>query len=582
MHRRIQILSDQTINQIAAGEVIENPASVVKELFENAVDAGARHIKIEIQGGGFQWIKMSDDGSGMSPQDVSLCLERHATSKIAHAEDLFSLTTMGFRGEALASIAAISKMSLFSALENAVATHLEVEGGKILHVESASRLRGTTIEVRSLFYNVPARKKFQKSPAASQAEITKIVTALALAHPEIGIELIQNGRTSFNLPSSQGESFLILLKNRTDALLGSEFLRSCRPFEFKEEKCEGMGLIAEPLFSRPNRLGQHLFVNFRPVVCFPIAHAIRDAYGTRLGSDRHPVYVLHLSLPRELVDVNVHPQKREVRLREESLLKFAVHTAINTAFGSGEISVFSPVQSQPEDFAFCFSKPSYPDFSQPLVLKEEEDSFASELKFENPIRPFGLYGRYLLAQPSSLWTQISTGIAWIDLISAERRIQFDALLKNAQLTPVSQGLLLPVTVHFSKAEAELLQASLDIIQKLGIQIREVGDAAFIIEGIPPFILESEIQLLLMEILGELQNLEKEKTHSVSALQRLAATISRKGSSRKQFYDMQEAVLIVQKLMQASDPMYCPQGKRIVYHMREDEIESYFTARTKSH
>src|ERR1700722_17648934 len=194
MGNRIHLLSEQTINQIAAGEVIENPASVVKELIENGVDAGATHIRVEILSGGFQWIKISDDGSGMSPDEAVLSLQRHATSKIQNADDLFSLTTMGFRGEALASIAAISKMTLLTALESAPALRLEREGGKTIEGGPDVRARGTTIEVRSLFYNVPARKKFQKSAAASSAEITKVVTQLALAHPEVGFEFVQQNQ----------------------------------------------------------------------------------------------------------------------------------------------------------------------------------------------------------------------------------------------------------------------------------------------------------------------------------------------------------------------------------------------------
>ncbi|MBS0604861.1 MAG: DNA mismatch repair endonuclease MutL [Verrucomicrobia bacterium] len=589
MPSKIRILSDQTINQIAAGEVIENPASVVKELVENAVDAGARHVTIEILGGGFQLIKISDDGSGMSPDDAVLCLERHATSKITGADDLFSLTTMGFRGEALASIAAISKTSLFSALEGSPAVNLEVEGGKIAHVGPAARARGTTIEVRSLFYNVPARKKFQKSPAASSAEITKVVTQLALAHPEVGFELIQQNRSHFNLPASGGEDFLTLLKTRADALLGSDFLPSCRPFELNEKSCEGKGLIADPLFSRHNRSGQYLFVNRRPVVCFPISYAVRDAYGTRLGSDRHPVYLLHLFLSPELVDVNVHPQKREVRLREESMLKYALHGAVNSALGGVETP--SPAAAPPEgrDFSSFFSQPSYPDFSEPLTLKEEEGPPPSqELNFENPIQLVGLHGRYLLVEAASLPAvffadkqRARSGVVWIDLPASEARVQFDALLKNAEEVPVSQGLLLPATVNFSRAEAQLLQAHLDTVQKLGLQVREAGDAAFLIEGVPPFINASDVRPVLMEMIGELQNLEREKTRSESALRRLAAHLSRASRSRGQYYQLEEARQIVEKLMKTGDPLHCPQGKRTAYHVTEDEIESYFTAKHKT-
>ncbi len=578
MSHKIRVLSDLTINQIAAGEVIENPASVVKELVENAIDAGSKHLKIEILAGGFQLIKISDDGSGMSPDDAILCLERHATSKIAQAEDLFDLKTMGFRGEALASIAAISKMRLLTALDNAPAVDVEIEGGKIIHVSPAARSRGTTIEVRSLFYNVPARKKFQKSPSACSAEITKILTQLALAHPEVGFDLLLQNRSHFSLPHSAGEDFLTLLKRRSEALLGAEFVPSCRDFALKERDFEGTGLVADPLFSRHNRSGQYLFVNRRPVFCPSISYSIRDAYGTRLNSDKHPVYLLHLSIPSSLVDVNVHPQKKEIRLREESMLKYALHAAVNAALGATE-----PPSFDTTGFSSFFTRTDYSGFSQDLTFKEEDEApLVQELPFEKPIQLIGLHGRYLLIEAQSLPESLykSPGVVWVDLAAAEARIEFDALMKRASECPVSQGLLLPASFHFSKAEAELLKVNLDSLQKLGLQVREAAESAFIIDAIPPFVNEGELQSILLEMIGELQGLEREMTYGEAALRRLAAILSRKARFHRRFYSQQEAQLIVQKLMKTSDLLHCPQGKKTLFHIGEDEIENYFTAKSR--
>lgn len=578
MPNKILVLSDLTINQIAAGEVIENPASVVKELVENAIDAGSRHLKIEIMGGGFQLLKVSDDGFGMSPDDAVLCLERHATSKIIDADDLHSLTTMGFRGEALASIASISKMRLLSAIESATAVELEVEGGKVVHVGPSARSRGTTIEVRSLFFNVPARKKFQKSPASSSAEITKVVTQLALAHPEVGFDLIQQNRSHFSLPPSSGEDLITLLKRRSESLLGSEFLPSCRDFLFKEMDYEGIGLVASPEFSRYNRSGQYLFINHRPVYCPAIAYAVRDAYGTRLNSDRHPVYLLHLSIPSHLVDVNVHPQKKEIRLREESILKYALSNAVNAALGNND-----PLAKEDVTFGSFFTEPVVSDFSHAFVFREDhEGSSVPALPMDYPISLIGLHGAYVLVNadtmPSPLFSEEqrnSEGVVWIDLPAAEARIQFDALVRQAEKNPVSQGLLLPISLSFSKAETELLIAHHDMIQKLGLMIRQAGEFSFLIEGIPPFLKEGEVQALLIEMIGELQGIEREKTQSEEALRRLAARVSRKSRFNRQFYSHEEARLIVQKLMKTSSPLHCPQGKRTLVHIREDEIEKYF-------
>jgi DNA mismatch repair protein MutL len=578
---KIRVLSDQTINQIAAGEVIENPASVVKELVENAIDAGATQLKIEILGGGFQWIKVSDDGWGMSREDAVLCLQRHATSKIALAEDLLVLNTMGFRGEALASIAAISKMRLLTALENAPAVDLEVEGGQIVHSSPAARSRGTTIEVRSLFYNVPARRKFQRSPASSSAEITKILTQISFAHPEIGFEFIQQNRLHFSLPASSGEDLLLLLKQRAHALLGAEYLPACRDFALKETHCEAHGWVADPLFSRQNRSGQYLFINRRPVLCPSVAYAIRDAYGTRLAAGRHPVYLLHLAIPPHLVDVNVHPQKKEVRLREELALKTSLQSAVNNAFGH-----ISSTSLQTEGFSPLFTQPTQSNFFADLTLKEESETLQPEiLPFEQPLRYIGLHGNYALIDALSMppcvfqeQERTSLGVVWVDLPAAEARVQFEALVKKTEGTPPSQGLLFPISLSFAKAEAALLKVHLETLQALGLQVRESGQCAFIVDGIPPFMKEEEIPSIFVEILGDVQGLEAESPYGEVRMRRLAAALCRKVRFCRHLYSLEEARWIVASLMKTSDPLHCPQGKKTLFHIREEEIEHRFAAK----
>lgn len=586
MGHKIHILSDQTINQIAAGEVIENPASVIKELVENAIDAKATRICIEVLSGGFQWIKISDDGSGMAPDDAVLCLQRHATSKIVNVDDLFALKTMGFRGEALASIAAISKMSLLTALENAPAVLIEIEGGKLHDTHPAARARGTTIEVRSLFYNVPARKKFQKSASASSAEITRTVTQLALAHPEIGFELIQQNRSQFSLPAASGENLSILLKRRVVALLGEEFLNFTHPLEMVEGDYTVNGLVADPLYSRHNRSGQYLFINRRPVFCYSISSVVRQAYGTRLSTDRHPVYLLHLSMPPGLLDVNVHPQKKEIRLREETLLKYALHTAVNHALACNEMPSLEdamPIPSSPVNKNFSpFFDDKRPDFSPPLTFKEEINPFPhQEFEFSNEIHVIGLFRHYLLVEALSLprpFSFVSSGIVWIDLCAVSSRLQFEAMMRSRDSSAcLSQGLLIPFTLSFSKADAELLRANLEIIQKFGMQIREVGQTVFLIEAISPCLEEEDVKIALNEMIGELQGMEHERL----AHGRLALCICRRVQARKKSYSLSEATHMIKELLLAEDPFHCPQGKKTVFYVKEEEIESYFTRKTAS-
>lgn len=557
----IQVLSEQTINQIAAGEVIENPASVVKELVENALDAGARHICIEVTGGGFQKITVSDNGCGMSHQDALLCLERHATSKITDSKDLFSLTTMGFRGEALATIVAISKTTLVTALKNESAVKLEVEGGKIIRCGPAARSHGTTIEVRSLFYNVPARKKFQKSPSSSSAEITKILTHLALAHPQVSFELYHS---HLKVEGAEGD-FLTILQKRAEILLGKEWMSTCKPVHVKEEGFEIKGFLADPQASRPNRSGQYLFVNQRSVISPAISYAVRDAYGTRLGSDRHPLYLLHLFLDPAKVDVNVHPQKKEIRLRDESFLKHALHSAVNSALGG----ISPTIERADTHFSNFFSEPTTV-FSAPLLFKEEtvEENYSFNLNV--PLHIIGLYDNYLLIDVSSL-PQFAgaSGMAWIHLPRAQARLEFEKLLENADTTPLSQGLLLGLTLFFSPSEMQFLHMQQPYLHQLGLQMHPISEQAFLVDALPPFLKENAVANFLHEILEDRQNLAQE------TLQKLAVKLCQEKWFRRS-YALDEARQIVQSLLHCKDPNHCPRGKKIIHPIMEEEIERYFS------
>ena len=352
MTSKIRVLNDQTINKIAAGEVIENPASVLKELVENSLDAGATSICVEIQEGGRQLIRVSDDGCGMSSDDALLCLERHATSKIREVEDIEDLLTMGFRGEAIPSIAAISKLTLLTSSlheegKKGEGTLIVVDGGRLLTCSSAPRSRGTTIEVKSLFFNVPVRRKFQKSPAFDSQEILKLLGLLALAYPSVQFELISDQKTLLKTPLSPSLlSFHELLGRRLECVLGKEYSSGILPLQFQQKPYELEGYIGSPSSHKPNRTGQHLYINQRLVFSPLIASAVREGYGTMLPNHRYPIFLLHLRMPGSLLDVNVHPQKKEVRLRQEFQLKEMVIQSIQMSLRQ-EQRHLSPIQQGP-------------------------------------------------------------------------------------------------------------------------------------------------------------------------------------------------------------------------------------------
>lgn len=460
----IRVLSEDTINKIAAGEVIENPASVIKELIDNSLDAGATHISVEIKGGGFQLIRVSDDGCGMGSDDAVLCFERHATSKIADIEDLTTLQSMGFRGEALASIASISRVTLTTAQEEGF--QVEVEGGKVLSILPASRPRGTTFEIRSLFYNVPARRKFQKSPTAAAAEIHKLLTTMALAHPERGFTFIANEETVLNLFPHQAGTFEEKLHQRIKDLFQDNFLANERLISHEKDDYQLTGYLGGTNASRLNRTGQYLFVNRRPITSQQVAFAVKEGYGQRLDQDRFPVFVLHLTLPPQLLDVNVHPQKKEVRFQQGDFLRQYVKQAVIRAFTPDTIDRIEEPRKE-FDMQAWESK---------LLLREEAPIEPVLFEAEQVI---GLFESYLLLDGSTV-NGYGPGILWIDLIKAQEILICSEI---EQEKVVSQGLLLPIPIELPAVEEN--------VKRYGFSLQCSGKQSYLIEAIPPFLDESD-------------------------------------------------------------------------------------------
>ena len=354
----IRVLSHTTINQIAAGEVIESPASVVKELVENALDAGASKIWIETLGGGLQKIRVADNGQGMTSEDAVLCFERHATSKLTSEEDLWNLATMGFRGEALASIASIAKVLLQTCDSLGETTEVEMEGGVLQYVRPGARSRGTTVEVRHLFFNVPARKKFQKSPSLCMADITRVVTQLSLAYPFVSFDLRHQNQEVLQAEAEKGE-FLDSLGKRVQITLGEEFIKDAFFVDVTADSLRVKGILGSIQNTRPTRSLQYQFINQRAIVSPAISYAVKNAFGTRLAEDRFPIYVLHVDMPYDQVDVNVHPQKKEVRFLKEKELKAELQEKLQEALFSKETGSYSDFDVQPSFLQGSFPPPAF-------------------------------------------------------------------------------------------------------------------------------------------------------------------------------------------------------------------------------
>jgi DNA mismatch repair protein MutL len=601
MASRIRVLSEQTINQIAAGEVIENPASVVKELVENSLDAGASEICVEILGGGRQMIRISDDGCGMNGDDALLCLERHATSKIRQIDDINQISTMGFRGEALPSIASISKFTLITRPQeptNAPATLVIVDGGRLIKCCTAERSPGTTIEVKSLFFNVPVRKKFQRSPTYDAAEIQKVLTILAMGNPSIKFKLISNQSPLLSAPAPHATEFLPSLEERLALCLGAEFAAALLPIEEKGENFELEGFLGKPHCHRQNRTGQYLFINKRPVFSPMIANLIREAYGPTLPTNRFPVFVLHLKLPGDLLDVNVHPQKREVRLRYEQAFRQSFIQAIEKPLRSQQ-------RSQPVSFDDSFDSAPQPQLTLPtprFALSETRSplqisswSNSDPMKLEPPLalrelpkaeqtvstlplaakrqppQVVGTLSRYIVATDE----QEREKLLIFDQQLAHQRILYEALNARQGGSHESQSLLIPVVLEYNAHESALLREYLPELNRLGLDIEELRPNTFILETIPTFFRNDRVGETVSAIIQELHVFQSSGTMKNEKNKHIALSASRAAMAANKQLDRNEAQLLINRLMLCAAPDQCPLGKPIHTAIGAEEIKNFF-------
>lgn len=536
--QKVKLLDDTTINQIAAGEVIENAASVIKELLENALDAGARRISVETRAGGRSLVRVSDDGCGMASDDLMLALERHATSKLTELNDLNSLFTLGFRGEALPSIASVSKMTIHTSTGQG-GHKLTSEGGKIASVTPLPRKQGTTIEVKSLFYNVPVRKQFQKSVGADKAEIHKILTKMALCHPKVAFSWVTDGEQQFAF-SADGD-----LEGRMQVLLGEGFAGSMLPVEHSQESIEIRGFCSKPTFHRPNRTGHYLFINGRAVNSPFISRKILEGYGTRLSTHRYPLFVLHLTLPPDQIDVNVHPQKKEVRLSSESELGIFLLEALDKSFGK-KTPPPAPTVSLPE---FVVSEAPIP--YQPKLQLEEEDLPL----FEPKRRVIAKVGNYLFVEDTQ-------GVRVVDAAAARLRLAFEELMATRESQAIQQ-LLIPIQIEVTGAEKTLLLDNLHLFEEVGFSLRHFGEHTFIVDAIPAFFESEEVPAFVHAFLGE-GEVPKEKKIARALRKTLKIETRAAGEA------------LVDKLFRCDEPDTTPEGKPTHYLLSEKELAKKFT------
>ena len=524
MNSKISILSETAINQIAAGEVVEGPASVVKELVENAIDAKADKVSVEIKGGGHFLIEVTDNGIGMDKEDVLLSIERFATSKISSLEDLSRLESMGFRGEALAAISSVSKFSIISST-GGVATKLLCSGGKNIHVEEVSRKKGTTISVESLFYNTPARKKFQKARGPSTTEIIKTITRLSLCHRTVDFILIVDGKQVLDI--SGGE------QSRIDSVLGKDFFSPSLPIKYESCGIRLEGVIASPEKTRVNRLGQYLVVNKRNVYALLISNAVSAGFGTSIGRGEFPLFFLDITFDPDKIDVNVHPQKKEVRFQEEEHVFAIVREAISSSLtGSFDIP-YQSKQSQVSLSSNVFKEFNYvekEDMITPTQSYQPQTYISSWVEDQGDIAVEFIWDELCIVKVSPPHPKFK-------YLEAQSYVVIDLSLlgmnPNRDIDLIGQKLMEEEEVFLTTEELAIARKYLSSFNDLGIDF-SFNTVSISIHTMPeiPNMATKEVFMYTLDLFGKMENIDdiKEK-------------ILFKGLRKKQ-YTISEALLLI--------------------------------------
>ncbi len=614
----IQLLPDAVANQIAAGEVVQRPASAVKELIENAIDAGATKIQLIVKDAGKELIQIIDDGSGMSVTDARLCFERHATSKIKKAEDLFAIRTMGFRGEAMASIAAIAQVELKTKRPiDDLGTHIFIEGSEVLNQEPCNCVNGTTISVKNLYYNTPARRNFLKSNPVEMRHIIDEFQRVALAHFDIYFTLHHNGQEIYHLPKST-------LKQRIIHLFGNNYNERLVPVEEETSIINVAGFVGKPGYAKRTRGEQFFFVNNRFIKDNYLNHAVNIAFESLLPQDCYPFYVLFIEIDPAKIDINVHPTKTEIKYQDEKAIYAIIRSAVKRALGKYNISPtldfnqetgfsqmitpklqedivppairfnpdfnpFSDHRQQPEKTAFRgnnfgAANAGFPKNWQTLYeITEQVELSQPQLNVsgnevyleEQPITPAGqkavfqLHNRFIISQ-------IKSGFMLIDQQAAHERILYERFLAHLdQNQGISQQLLFPQTVSFSAPDFALIQDLLPDFFSLGFRIREFGKNALIIEGAPADLPEQT------NIAGMLEKLIEEFKNNQSGLKLdkrtgLAQTLARNAALKSgTALNIPEMINLIDQLFACTTPNIALSGKPVVVTYTIDELFKKF-------
>lgn len=585
----INILPDSVANQIAAGEVVDRPAGAVKELLENAMDAGATQIDLVLKDAGRTLIQVTDNGCGMSDSDARLCFERHATSKIHRADDLFAIHTMGFRGEALASIAAIAQVELRTRQTGAdLGTQVLIEGAHIVSQQPAACPEGTTMTVKNLFFNVPARRNFLKKDTVELSHIEETFRRITLIHHDIGFSMSHNGKVLYELSAGS-------LLQRICGLFGQQYKERMYAVDEETDIVKIRGFASRPEFSRKTRGEQYLFVNGRFIKHPMLSAAVEKAYADLLPERSYPSYFIGLQVDPSRIDVNIHPTKTEVKFVDDHALFAILRAAVKRAIGqfslATELSFDTPdefnIAPAPAGYVPPEPKISYNADYNPFKATGSQTHLKMEMPAaparhadvrqpmelpepEAPVHPTGGTASCMQLQGRYIATPISSGLALIDQQRAHERILYDRLMGNRQATVSRQTLLFPVQCRFSAADAELFAELLPDLKDYGFEVDAMGGCTFVATATPAGVTENGMQELFDQLLADYKGASMQKHTSRS--QSLCASLARQMAIKPgQQLTQEEMQQLVADLFACPMAELSPSGKRTITIVKPEEL-----------
>ncbi len=619
----VRILDDNVINKIAAGEVIENPSCVLKELLENSLDANAKRIHVDIEQSGMKLIRVVDNGAGMAREDATLAIKRHATSKLRTDEDLYSLSTLGFRGEALPSIASVSKFLIRTATANEIdGTRIQIDGGKVIDITDDNIAPGTIIEVRNLFYNVPARKKFVRSYQGEKMSLMQFFVKLALGYTHVDFALKDGQKEIYRFAPAKN------MLDRIASVFGHDFTADLIPFHSEIDEMIISGYVSHPQLCRNTRSGQYVFVNKRVIQSNQISHAVQRAYGSLLPHGRFPIVFMNITTDPAQLDVNVHPTKKEIKFSNFAKLGDQIKETVESVLKKSKL-IFD-IKDQAEDLKkinLSYNIPRFSNAQKEVPKTKDSDFFQSDKisaetdldknnsfngnldncdrtehnkdEFINqldalikigsdsnkpetgklqgldtdstslPIRILGQIDKCFLVGEDQ------DGLIMIDQHAAHERINFEKIITLMQQgTAESQTLLFPVTYQINKIKKDVLLSKLDLLIKAGIGISDFGSDTVLIDSLPAFISSTAIHAVLDDVIEESQ---KSRSDSVQNWQMKLAKMLACRSSVKAAdkLDIQEMQQLANDLLKTQTPYTCPHGRPTIIRMTYEQLRRHF-------